>query len=89
MKPLYDTKSADKTVTMELEGFTTQEQVANTFNSFFLNVGESLKSKILPFGCTEKATLAHDLEDINSDQGRTKDHQKSVFKFCKTNTLEL
>lgn len=48
LKPLYDTKSVEKNVSVELDGCTSNEQVMDTFNSFFLTVGENLKKKSYP-----------------------------------------
>lgn len=87
LKPLYDTKSTEKNPTISLEGCSSNEQVANTFNSFFLSVGDKLKNKINPLSDTDRQTL-------NSMESKLpcKDNESQAvprFQFRKTNTLEL
>lgn len=99
LKPLYDTKSTEKNMTINLDGCTTDMQVADTFNAFFLTIGENLKKKIQPLHDSERTDLNNrenssidkdnDINCSNSFIQHDELQLKAKFKFRKTNTLEL
>lgn len=82
---------------IDLNGCTANEKVANTFNAFFLTIGENLKKKIEPLNPSEGIDLNNRINNctntnvgnhnLTGQQGDT--HLKSRFRFRKTNTLEL